>query len=496
MKLSIFRPNFPFAPAKFPIFYGWVILLASVLGVLTSIPGQTIGISVFTDHLIEVTGLSRLQLANAYLFGTLTSGCLLPFGGKLLDRLGARRVVVLAAIGLGLTLSYLAVCDRISLFLTHRLPFIEPILIESIDTASQTTTVRAVSPQVAGVLLVIGFVSLRFCGQGMLTMTSRTTLGKWFDKRRGQVSGITGIFIAAGFSIAPYVFSQAIALLGWRGTWLSLSIIIGIGMSTIGWLLFRDNPEICGLKMDGTAPEPLTVEKQKTTETNTVPTAQKIEIQTEVQTESQTESQTEIWGLTRKQAISTLAFWAVTLAFMSQALSITGITFHIVSIGQEMGIAKANMVKIFVPIAVVSTAVGYGIGVACDRIRIQYLFIFMMVFQAIGIAAIANLNITGFIIPTVVGLGVSGGCFGTLSTVVLPRFFGRKHLGAIAGVQMMAIVIASALGPSLLANSKSITGSYISGLYICCLFAPVVIVLMTIVKSDNHKNKQRHTHST
>ena len=126
MKPSIFHPNFPFSPAKIPIFYGWVIMLASVLGVLTSVPGQTIGVSIFTDHLIEATGLSRLQLANAYLVGTLTSGCLLPFGGKLLDKLGARKVVVFAAVGLGLTLSYLSICDRLSLVLTDLLPFVEP----------------------------------------------------------------------------------------------------------------------------------------------------------------------------------------------------------------------------------------------------------------------------------------------------------------------------------------------------------------------------------
>ncbi len=445
MKRSIFRPDFPFSPAAFPIFYGWVIVVASVLGVLTSIPGQTIGVSVFTDHLIAATGLSRLDLANAYLVGTLTSGCLLPFGGKLLDQLGARRVVVVAAVGLGLTLCYLAACDRISLFLSTYLPF--------------------TTPTIAAAVLILGFVSLRFCGQGMLTMTSRTTLGKWFDKRRGQVSGIEGVFIASGFSIAPYFFSQAIAVLGWRGTWLVLGAVIGLGMSTLGWLLFRDTPEVCGLRMDGTAAAEVTASGRK----------DGVKLGA---------AETDIWGVTRIQAVSTLAFWAVTLAFMSQALSITGITFNIVSIGAEMGIAEANMVRIFVPIAVVSTAVGYGVGVACDRVRIQYLFMFMMVFQAVGIAAIANLDTAWMIVPAVVGLGISGGCFGTLSTVVLPRFFGRKHLGAIAGVQMMAIVIASALGPALLAGFKSETGSYVGGLYACCLFAPAVVLLMLFIPAS------------
>ncbi|MGB3292899.1 MAG: MFS transporter [Phormidesmis sp.] len=441
---SLFRTNFPFSPAKFPVFYGWAILVASVLGVLTSIPGQTIGVSVFTDHLIAATGLSRLALANAYLVGTLTSGCLLPFGGKLLDRLGARRVVVLASVGLGITLAYLALCDHLITFLSGWLPL------------SPTA--------IAAVVLILGFVSLRFCGQGMLTMTSRTMLGKWFDRRRGQASGIEGIFVAFGFAIAPYGFSQAIALLGWRGTWLVLAAVVGLGMSSVGWLLYRDNPEICGLRMDGDAPRLAMPSDEGRTATPL---------------------EEALWGLTRRQAISTLAFWAVTLAFASQALSITGITFHIVSIGAEMGIAEAAMVTIFIPMAVVSTVVGFAVGLACDRLPIRFIFIFMMVGQAAGIAAIANLDIAWMLIPAVVGLGISGGCFGTLTTVVLPRFFGRAHLGAIAGVQMMLVVIASALGPSLLANFKAITGSYSGGLYACCLFAPVVIVLMLFVRSPS-----------
>ncbi|MEO1683495.1 MAG: MFS transporter [Cyanobacteria bacterium J06631_12] len=448
---SLFRSDVPFAPAKFPIFYGWVIVVASVLGVLTSIPGQTIGVSVFTDHLIAATGLSRLELANAYLIGTLTSGCLLPFGGKLLDRFGARRVAVLAAMGLGLTLCYLALCDRLSFLLSSWLPL--------------------ASTSVAALLLVSGFVSLRFCGQGMLTMTSRTMLGKWFDRRRGQVSGIEGIFVAFGFSSAPYFFSRAIAQFGWRGTWLLTAAIVGVGMSAVGWLLFRDNPEMCGLKMDGEA-------------VSAAPSAASEPAAASVLAEKDV-----LWGMTRRQAIGTLAFWAVTLAFMSQALSITGITFHIVSIGAEMGVAEADMVRIFLPISVVSTVVGYGVGVACDRMRIQLIFMFMMVAQAVGIAAIANLSRPGMIVPAVVGLGISGGCFGTLTTVVLPRFFGRAHLGAISGIQMMAIVIASALGPSLLANSKSLTGSYVSGLYACCLFAPAVVILMIFVRSPTSEGR-------
>jgi hypothetical protein len=83
------QPDFPFAPGNLPVFYGWIILVVTTIGILMSIPGQTAGVSVFTDHLIAATGLSRLGLSNAYLIGTLTSGLLLPFGGVFIDRLSA-----------------------------------------------------------------------------------------------------------------------------------------------------------------------------------------------------------------------------------------------------------------------------------------------------------------------------------------------------------------------------------------------------------------------
>jgi hypothetical protein len=74
----LMQPGFPFAPGQVPVFYGWVILGVTTVGILMSIPGQTTGVSVFTNHLIEATGLSRLGLSSADLIGTLTSGLLLP----------------------------------------------------------------------------------------------------------------------------------------------------------------------------------------------------------------------------------------------------------------------------------------------------------------------------------------------------------------------------------------------------------------------------------
>lgn len=440
IRMRLFQPDFPIDPRRWPFFYGWVILLTSILGVVASIPGQTIGVSVFTDHLIRVTGLTRLELSNAYLLGTLTSGLLLPFGGKILDRLGARFTMVAAALGLAATLCYLSVSDFGVRWLVQHSP-------------------AALGSAIAIALMGLGFVCLRFTGQGMLTMTSRTTLGKWFERRRGQVSGIEGIFVSFGFAAAPLGLSTWIGVMGWRGAWISLGVAIALIVGSLGWLLVRDNPEVCGLRMDGDAPE---LSSGDQNEAAAAPQLQ---------------------GHTRPEALRTLAFWAISLAFASHAMSITGITFHIVDIGAEVGLSETQTVAIFLPMALAATTVGYSIGVACDRTRMRYLIGFMMVFQTIGIISIAHLDSLRWL--AILGLGVSGGSFGTLSTVALPRFFGRAHLGAIAGVQMMLVVIASALGPSLLAAFRQYLGSYTLGLYLCCLIPPIAIILM-FMSDDPH----------
>ena len=72
-----------------------------------SIPGQTIGISVFTGHLIKAFNLTRNQLSMAYMFGTLLSSFFLPYAGRLYDKYGARVIAPIAGFMVGLSIQVL-----------------------------------------------------------------------------------------------------------------------------------------------------------------------------------------------------------------------------------------------------------------------------------------------------------------------------------------------------------------------------------------------------
>jgi len=431
---TVFDPNFPFSPKQFPFFYGWIIAVITTIGTLFSIPGQTAGVSVFTDPVLAATGLSRVQLSSAYLVGTLGSGLLLPLGGRLIDRVGARVMVILSSLGLGITLLYLSFCDY---------------LIASLNTVFSPIERSVIGLGVMG----LGFVALRFTGQGVLTLVSRNTLGKWFDRRRGFVSGIANVFISFGFSAAPLLLSFWIDGFGWRWAWLSLAVLVGLGMSVLGWLFYRDNPEVCGLTMDGTS------QQSDPYHTSSDPKVAKV------------------GELTATEAIKTREFWGTTLALSIHALTVTGITFHIVDLGKQSGLSEQQAVGLFLPIGILSTITGFLVGVVSDRARLKWSVMAFLILQLLGYVGIAHLDLFWWRMIGIVGLGTSGGFFATLASVSLPRLFGRAHLGAIGGMQMRSMVIASAIGPVLLAQLKDIFGSYQQGLYVCCLLIPISLGL-------------------
>jgi len=134
----------PFAPARFPVFYGWAIVVFGTVGVLMSVPGQTMGVSVFTDSLLGALGLSRDQLSMAYMCGTLGSACLLPYAGKLYDRLGSRAMAVIASLSLALVLIALSRSDVLARYVSGRLGIAAPIT--------------------AYAVIMLGFFALRFWG--------------------------------------------------------------------------------------------------------------------------------------------------------------------------------------------------------------------------------------------------------------------------------------------------------------------------------------------
>ena len=79
-------------------------------------------------------------------------------------------------------------------------------------------------------------------------------VAKWWRYHRGKVLPISGIGVSVCFSLSPLVFYDLIQATDWRVAWRILALCSGVGVALYGWLVYRDNPEECGLSIDAGIP--------------------------------------------------------------------------------------------------------------------------------------------------------------------------------------------------------------------------------------------------
>lgn len=435
--------NIPFSPAGWPFFYGWVIVLAGVIGIIMSIPGQTIGVSVFTDHLIGSLDIGRVNLSTAYMFGTIISGLCIPFAGRMYDRYGVRPLIMTAGFLMGLTLIYLSRVSVIASFFAGLISLTDPSVI-------------------IFVLLTAGFFSLRFFGQGVLTMASRNMVMKWFEKRRGFANAILGISISFGFSLSPQVLDMMVVNFTWEGAWEFIGIISCLGFVLFAFIFFRDNPIKYGLKPDGK------LIKREAGKDPNLPLLKEYDL---------------------KEARATYSFWIFNLSMALQALYITAFTFHVISIFEVSGYDHRTAVTIFLPSSFVAVAFHFFGSWLSDYFKLKYFLLLQITGMLLSMVSVVFLDQShSFRWVLIAGNGIMNGMFGVLSAVTWPRFFGIKHLGSISGYAMSFMVVGSALGPFLFGLSYNYTGRYDIASWGCIITAVILFVLG--LKAEN-VNRQK-----
>lgn len=428
-------------PSRWPFFYGYTVAVVGTIGIWASAPGQTIGVSAFTDPVKDAIGLSRDQFSAAYMVGTFVSSLLLGHAGRWFDRFGARNVGVLAAIMLAFTLILSSFANTISgnisqfIGISH---WIIPFL-----------------------LMMVFFFLLRFSGQGVLTMTSRNMIMKWFDRYRGRVNAFTSVSISLGFSSSPILFDLLIRKWEWAGAWRMLAVGILL-IAVLMWIFYRDNPEEEGLVPDGSAGQ------KKNTETNKPALRQ----------------------FSPGEAFATRAFWVYALVVSFNSFFITGLSFHMVDIFTSAGYERQEAVAAFLPISVTSVGISLLFNFLSDFVDLKKLLLTMLGGATIWSVGLIGLSGGWGLIPVIGGAGITGGLFAVLNSVAWPRLFGRKHLGAISGRAMSMLVFASALAPFLFSLSKTFFNTYTAMGWLGAGF--VLIMFLASFKAHNPQKKEAH----
>lgn len=423
-------------------FYGWIILGAGILGTLASIPGQTVGVSVFTDFLLEVHDISRSGISLAYLVGTVGSALMLPVAGRAYDRFGARAMGVPVAAALSLTLLFLSASDGAARLLGRLLPVAPAALSFAVLTA--------------------GFFLVRFFGQGSLTMLSRNMVMKWFDRRRGVANAFLGVSVSLGFSASPGVIDRIITTAGWRETWRIMAGILAL-FALFVFLVFRDKPSDMGLLPDGEWKEPDSKKDRLSRLTRIASLPEE--------------------DFTLTEARRTAVFWLLALTLSMSALLVTAITFHVVSIFEVAGIGRERAVALFLPASIIAVLTQFAGSAVSDYVRerafviVQLAGVFLISCVGLGMGGVAAQLFFIF------GMGLSQGMMGITSAITWPRLFGLPHLGAITGFTLALSVAGSALGPFAYSVSLDLFGSYrASGLLFAAL--SLLLILFALLKKS------------
>ena len=195
-------------------FYGWRIVgFATITAALTG-PGQTVGVSVFIDHIIEDLALTRSQVSTAYLIGTMLGALTLPQVGRWIDRVGVRPAITAIGIGFGIALIAMS---GVGSFIT----------------------------------LAAGFTFIRLLGQGSLTLASTVAVSHWFEKRRGLAIGLFATFTGALMGLTPVLLNFAIESTTWRTAWILAGITILLVVVPIGRFGIVSYPADRGDAADG-----------------------------------------------------------------------------------------------------------------------------------------------------------------------------------------------------------------------------------------------------
>lgn len=195
-------------------FYGWYVVAASSVVYVCTAPGQTAAVSTFIDPMIDELGVSRSAISTAYLIGTLTGAVAMPWVGRLVDRIGARRSMLLVGALFGAVLVALS--------------------------------------SVSGLVgLTAGFVGIRMLGQGALGLTATLAASTWFEERRGLALSIVSAIGASGISLAPLGAERLIAAQGWRTAWAVEGVVVWVVVLSLAAFVMKDHPELLGQRPDG-----------------------------------------------------------------------------------------------------------------------------------------------------------------------------------------------------------------------------------------------------
>lgn len=278
----------------------------------------------------------------------------------------------------------------------------------------------------------------RGLGQSALSVVSITIVGKWFVRRLNTAMAVYTIALSIGFMAAFPSVGAVVTAYGWRAAWAGVGLAVLVGLAPLGWLLVRRSPEACGITPDG-------------------------------ESEAAADAGAEAGGHTIWQALATPAFWVFGLSSAVYGLIASGIALFNESILAERGFDASVYYRSLVIVALTSLGGNFLGGWLASKWRMNRLLALAMALLACSLLALPHVATETHVAGYAVVMGVAGGFVIVIFFSFWSLAYGRSQLGRIQGAAQALTVVASAVGPLLLAECVTRTGSYAAMFYLLAL---------------------------
>jgi MFS family permease len=199
------------------LFYGWWVVVTSALALfLGPIPIVVFSFGVFLKPLLREfhSGRGAVSLAFTLHNGIIALG--LPFAGRLVDRFGARKVILPSMYMVGL------------------------ILLSAYFCSGRIWE------------LYLFYMALGVAGCGVAPVSYCDVISHWFDKQRGLALGFMMFGLGAGALIMPWAAHFLITRFGWRLAFDIFGAAILVITAPVVTKFLKERPETLGLLPDGT----------------------------------------------------------------------------------------------------------------------------------------------------------------------------------------------------------------------------------------------------
>lgn len=407
-------------------FYGWNIVIASSLAGLAYAERFTSLLGLFFKPLQNEFGWSRSAVAGVQSISQAAEAAIAPIVGPLIDRYGARVLMPVGAIIVGLAM----------------------ILVTQINSIWQFYLLR-------GAIVAIGFTL-------MGGLVSSVTINNWFVRKRGRALAISHAAGNFGNVILSPVSVFVIAASGWRTMFVVFAVVTWLLVTIPSAILMRRRPEDMGLLPDGA--------EQPTTKTSSQSEHSRIAI---------TEPSEPVW--TRREAMATASFWLLAATFGVSNMAFQAINISLVPYVQDLGYVNTMVAAIITFRAIIMSVGGFVMGFVAEHsgkglIRISPLII--QIFSAL-LFLTADKPALLWLAITLYGFGAAGVLVS--QEVIWANYFGRFSLGSVRSIGFLMSMGFGAIGPVAMNALFDLTGSYrlafiiLSGIFLLASFLLFIV---------------------